>query len=54
MKILLQSKKKKLLEKIFRQDLLPHLGEDINKKIVFISYIANKLLNVMLNIMYYN
>ena len=40
--------KKMLLEKIFRQDLLPHLDEDINKKIVFISYMTNKLLNVML------
>jgi len=40
--------KKLLLNKILKQDLLPHLGEDIPKKIVFISYMANKLLNVML------
>jgi DNA-directed RNA polymerase II subunit RPB2 len=40
--------KKMLLEKIFKQDLLPHLGEDINKKIVFISIMTNKFLNVML------
>jgi DNA-directed RNA polymerase II subunit RPB2 len=40
--------KKSLLEKIFRVDLLPHLGDDINKKIVFIGYMTNRLLNVML------
>ena len=40
--------KKMLLEKILRQDLLPHLGEDIPKKILFISYMVNKLLNVIL------
>ena len=40
--------KKMYLEKILRQDLLPHLGEDITKKIVFLGYMTNKLLNVML------
>lgn len=40
--------KKMYLEKILRQDLLPHLGEDINKKIVFLGLMANRLLNVML------
>lgn len=38
-----------LLEKIFKNDLLPHLGQDIPKKIVFISYMVNKLLSVILN-----
>jgi len=40
--------KKMYLEKILRQDLLPHLGEDITKKIVFLGLMANRLLNVML------
>jgi len=40
--------KRMYLDKILRQDLLPHLGEDITKKIVFIGLIANRLLNVML------
>ena len=40
--------KRMYLDKIFRQDLLPHLGEDIPKKIVFLGFMANKLLNVML------
>lgn len=40
--------KKMYLDKILRQDLLPHLGEDISKKIVFLSHIANRLFNVML------
>uniref|UniRef100_A0A6C0H874 DNA-directed RNA polymerase n=1 Tax=viral metagenome TaxID=1070528 RepID=A0A6C0H874_9ZZZZ len=40
--------KKMLLNKIFKQDLLPHLNEDIPKKIIFISYMINQLLNVML------
>ena len=40
--------KKMYLDKILRQDLLPHLGEDITKKILFIGLIANRLLNVML------
>ena len=40
--------KKMYLEKILRQDLLPHLGEDITKKIVFLGLMANRLVNVML------
>jgi DNA-directed RNA polymerase beta subunit len=40
--------KKMYLEKILRQDLLPHLGEDNTKKIVFLGLMANKLINVML------
>jgi DNA-directed RNA polymerase II subunit RPB2 len=40
--------KKMYLEKILRQDLLPHLGEDMNKKIAFLGFMANRLLNVML------
>jgi DNA-directed RNA polymerase II subunit RPB2 len=40
--------KKMYLEKILRQDLLPHLGEDITKKIVFLGYMTNKLLNTMM------
>ena len=40
--------KKMYLDKILRQDLLPHLGEDIPKKIVFLGLITNRLLNVML------
>lgn len=36
------------LDKILRQDLLSHLGEDIPKKIVFLGFMANKLLNVIL------
>jgi DNA-directed RNA polymerase II subunit RPB2 len=40
--------KKMYLEKIFKQDLLPHLGEDIPKKIVFLGLMTNKLLNVIL------
>lgn len=37
------------IEKIIRQDLLHHLGEDIPKKISVLGLMANKLLNVMLN-----
>ncbi len=40
--------KKMYLEKILRQDLLPHLGEDVTKKIVFLGKMANQLINVML------
>ena len=40
--------KKMLLDKIFKHDFLPHLEQDIPKKIVFIGYMANKLLNVIL------
>ena len=41
--------KKIYLEKIFRQDLLPHLEDDMPKKIAFLGFIANKILNVMLH-----
>jgi DNA-directed RNA polymerase beta subunit len=40
--------KKMYLQKIFRQDLLPHLGEDIPKKIMFLGLMMNKLINVIL------
>ena len=40
--------RKMFLEKILRQDFLPHLGEDIPKKIVYLGYMINKLLNVWL------
>jgi DNA-directed RNA polymerase II subunit RPB2 len=40
--------KKMLLNKILRQDLLPHLEEDIPKKVMFLGLMANKLINVML------
>ena len=38
-----------MLEKILRQDFFPHLGEDIPKKINYLGYIVNKLLNVWLH-----
>ena len=41
--------RKMMLEKILRQDFLPHLGEDIPKKILFLGYMINKLLNVWLS-----
>jgi DNA-directed RNA polymerase beta subunit len=40
--------KKLHLENIFRRDLLPHLGDDIPKKIMFLGFITNKLMNVIL------
>ena len=40
--------KRMYLDKILRQDLLPHLGEDIPKKIVFLGFMTNRLINVML------
>ena len=40
--------KKVFLQKIFRKDLLPHLGDDIPKKIRFLGLMMNRLLNVML------
>lgn len=45
------AKKQKIimLDKILRQDLLQHLGEDIPKKRMFICMMINKLLLVMLN-----
>jgi DNA-directed RNA polymerase II subunit RPB2 len=45
---LAKTQKKMLLDKILRQDLLPHLGEDITKKIVFLGLMANQLINVMI------
>lgn len=39
--------KKMFLEKILRKDLLPHLGEDIPKKIRYLGLMINKLLVVM-------
>ncbi len=41
--------KKMWLDKILRKDLLPHLGDDILKKIRFLGLMTNKLLQVMLN-----
>ena len=46
--VVAKSQKKMYLEKILRQDLLPHLGEDITKKIVFIGMMANRLINTIL------
>ena len=43
--------KKMWLDKILRKDLLPHLGEDIPKKIVFLGFMTNKLLKII-NILY--
>ena len=40
--------KRMMLEKILRQDFLPHLGEDIPKKILYLGHMVNKLLNVWL------
>ena len=40
--------KKMYLDKILRRDLLPHLGEDIPKKIRFLGLMVNKLLLVLL------
>jgi DNA-directed RNA polymerase II subunit RPB2 len=40
--------KKMLLNQILKQDLLPHLEEDIPKKVMFLGLMANKLINVML------
>ena len=37
------------LTKILHNDLLPHLNEDIPKKIIFLGIMVNKLLNVILN-----
>ena len=45
---LAEIQKRMLLDKILRQDLLPHLGEDIPKKIRFLGLMTNRLLNVML------
>jgi len=40
--------RKMMLEKILRQDFLPHLGEDIPKKICYLGHMINKQLNVWL------
>lgn len=40
--------KKMYLDKVLRKDLLPHLGEDVPKKIRFIGLMTNKLLQVLL------
>ena len=40
--------RKMMLEKILRQDFLPHLGEDIPKKICYLGHMLNKLLSVWL------
>ena len=41
-------KQKDIFRKIFRKDLLPHLGEDIKLKIRFICIMFNKMFKVML------
>ncbi len=41
--------KRMYLDKILRKDLLPHLGDDITKKIRFLGLMANKMLQVFLN-----
>jgi DNA-directed RNA polymerase II subunit RPB2 len=41
--------KKMFLDKLLRKDLLPHLGEDILKKVRYLGLMANKLLQVYLN-----
>ena len=46
--VLAKIQKKMYLEKILIQDLLPHLGEDLTKKIVFLGLMTNRLVNVML------
>ena len=40
--------KKLLLEKILRNDILPHLGPDITKKIRYVGLMINRLLKVIL------
>jgi DNA-directed RNA polymerase II subunit RPB2 len=40
--------KRMYLDKVLRKDLLPHLGEDVPKKIRFLGLMANKLLLVLL------
>lgn len=46
---LAKKQKALLLDKILRQDLLQHLGDDIPKKRAFIGMIMNKILMVMTN-----
>ena len=45
---ILYKQKMMYLTKILRKDLLPHLGDDIPKKIRFLGYMINKMLQVML------
>lgn len=45
---LAKKQKRLMVDKILRQDFLPHLGEDLPKKIVYLGYMVNKLLNVWL------
>ena len=40
--------KKMYLDKVLRNDLLPHLGDDVPKKIRFLGFMVHKLLLVML------
>ena len=47
--VLAKKQKIMIIEKILRQDLLQHLGNDIPKKRAFIGMMINKLLLVMLN-----
>jgi len=47
--VLARKQKMIILEKILRQDLLQHLGDDIPKKRMFIGFMVNKLLMVMLD-----
>ena len=46
--VLAKKQKMMILEKILKQDLLQHLGEDMPKKRAFIGMMVNKLLLVML------
>ena len=41
--------RKILLNKIMTHDILPHLGEDIEKKVIFIGYMIKRLLEVTLH-----
>lgn len=43
-----EKQKKMMLYKILHQDMLPHLGTDVTKKIRYIGYMINKLLSVWL------
>lgn len=43
-----KKQKKDILNKIFKNDLLPHLDDDIPKKIVYLGMIVNKLFRVIL------
>ena len=43
-----KAQKKMYLDKIFKQDLLPHLGDDVPKKMAFLCWMSKKLCSVML------